>query len=76
MIFTTATGSSWWSGRGTGGAAALAGTAAAWPRDIGALTDGDRATAVVALELAEGERGSALFSVETIDGEPLYLTQR
>ncbi|MCT1908226.1 hypothetical protein [Brachybacterium paraconglomeratum] len=45
-------------------------------RDIGALTDGDRATAIVALELAEGERGSALFSVETIDGEPLYLAER
>ena len=45
-------------------------------RDIGALTDGDRATAIVALELAEGERGSALFSIETIDGEPLYLAER
>ena len=45
-------------------------------RDIGALTDGDRATAIVALELAEGERGSALFAVETIDGEPLYLAER
>lgn len=45
-------------------------------RDIGALTDGDRATAIVALELAEGERGSALISVETIDGEPLYLAER
>lgn len=45
-------------------------------RDIGALTDGDRATAIVALELAEGERGSALFSVGTIDGEPLYLAER
>ncbi|MGP5056815.1 hypothetical protein ACTXJ3_17265 [Brachybacterium paraconglomeratum] len=51
-------------------------TTAAPLRDIGALTDGDRATAIVALELAEGERGSALFSVETIDGEPLYLTER
>ena len=51
-------------------------TTAAPLRGIGALTDGDEATAIVALELAEGERGSALFSVETIDGEPLYLAER
>ncbi len=51
-------------------------TTAAPLRGIGALTDGDEATATVALELTEGERGSALFSVETIDGEPLYLTER
>ena len=51
-------------------------TTAAPLRDIGALTDGDEATATVALELAEGERDSALISVETIDGEPLYLAER
>ena len=51
-------------------------TTAAPLRGIGALTDGDEATATVALELAEGERGSALFSIETIDGEPLYLAER
>ena len=51
-------------------------TTAAPLRGIGALTDGDEATAIVALELAEGERGSALFSIETIDGEPLYLAER
>ena len=51
-------------------------TTAAPLRGIGALTDGDEATATVALELAEGERGSALISVETIDGEPLYLAER
>ena len=51
-------------------------TTAAPLRDIGALTDGDQATATVALELTEGERGSALISVETIDGEPLYLAER
>lgn len=51
-------------------------TTAAPLRDIGALTDGDEATATVALELTEGERGSALISVETIDGEPLYLAER
>ena len=51
-------------------------TTAAPLRGIGALTDGDEATATVALELAEGERDSALISVETIDGEPLYLAER
>ncbi|MGN7210410.1 hypothetical protein ACTHQL_01280 [Brachybacterium paraconglomeratum] len=51
-------------------------TTAAPLRDIGAPTDGDRATATIALELTEGERSSALFSVETIDGEPLYLAER
>ena len=51
-------------------------TTAAPLRDIGALTDGDQATATVALELTEGERGSALISVETIDGEPPYLAER
>ena len=51
-------------------------TTAAPLRDIGALTDGDEATATVALELTEGERDSALISVETIDGEPLYLAER
>ena len=51
-------------------------TTAAPLRDIGALTDGDEATATVTLELTEGERDSALISVETIDGEPLYLAER